>query len=254
MRILVLTQGEYGRRILEHVRAFGDASWEVLEWQPPKGLPPVIDEPEDFIPPGLPKADLILSLAEDPGVLELLPDVVRRSGARAVIVAVDSEAWVPAGLAGQVKGQLAQMGVESVFPKPLCSLNDQTYGVRKKIPYDNDLIAEFASRFGTPKVRLTVKDGMVADVSVERDACCGCARYVAEGMKGVAVRDADFEAGMLHHHYPCLATMGIDEDLGDTLMHVSGKLLKDEVAEQVKEHKPKGSKLRPTDDFEAANS
>ncbi|MBC7224801.1 MAG: hypothetical protein H5T59_11105, partial [Anaerolineae bacterium] len=68
-------------------------------------------------------------------------------------------------------------------------------------------------------------------------AVCGCARYVARGLVGVSADDAEEKAGLLHHHYPCLASMGKDADFGDTLMHVSGNLLKDNVGEQVKAHK-----------------
>jgi len=254
MRILVITQGEYGKRILEHVRAFAAGDWTVEGWQAPKGFPPVIDDPDDFLPSELPETDLILSLGEEPGVAELLPDIVKMTKATAAIVGIDSEAWVPAGLAAQVGRKLEGMGVAAVFPKPLCTLNEKTYGFRKKISYDSPLISAFAARFGTPKVRLTVKDGKIEDVQVERDACCGCARYVANGLKGVSVREAEFEAGMLHHHYPCLASMGIDEELGDTLMHVSGRLLKDEVAEQVKPYKGPATKFRPSDDFEPPKS
>jgi hypothetical protein len=71
-------------------------------------------------------------------------------------------------------------------------------------------------------------------VDVQRDAVCGCARFVAERLVGVLVDDAEQQAGLLHHHYPCLASMGIDSAFGDTLMHVSGNVLKDNVAEQVK--------------------
>jgi hypothetical protein len=39
---------------------------------------------------------------------------------------------------------------------------------------------------------------------------------------------------MLHHHYPCLASMGIDDDFADTVMHVSGNITKEEVKEQVR--------------------
>ena len=44
---------------------------------------------------------------------------------------------------------------------------------------------------------------------------------------------------MLHHHYPCLASMGIDSDFSDTLMHVSGNIMRDEIAVQVKPYKRK---------------
>jgi hypothetical protein len=54
---------------------------------------------------------------------------------------------------------------------------------------------------------------------------------------GISADDAEQEAGLLHHHYPCLASMGIDADYGDTLMHISGNLLKDNVGAQIKPFK-----------------
>jgi hypothetical protein len=60
---------------------------------------------------------------------------------------------------------------------------------------------------------------------------------VAERLVGVSADQAEEKAGLLHHHYPCLASMGIDADYGDTLMHVSGNILKDQVGEQVKPFK-----------------
>jgi len=78
---------------------------------------------------------------------------------------------------------------------------------------------------------------LITGVEVQRDAVCGCARYVAERLVGVSADDAEQESGMLHHHYPCLASMGIDPDFSDTLMHVSGNILRDNVAAQVKPFK-----------------
>jgi hypothetical protein len=54
---------------------------------------------------------------------------------------------------------------------------------------------------------------------------------------GVSVDEAEFQAGMLHHHYPCLAEMARDPDFSDTLMHVFGHILKEQVAEQVKPYR-----------------
>ncbi|TET48866.1 MAG: hypothetical protein E3J64_10410, partial [Anaerolineales bacterium] len=65
-------------------------------------------------------------------------------------------------------------------------------------------------------------------------ALCGCARCAAESLVGASVDEAAEKAGLLHHHYPCLASMGKDPDFGDTLMHISGHILKEQVAEQVK--------------------
>jgi hypothetical protein len=158
-----------------------------------------------------------------------------------VVAAVDNETWLPRGLARQLRGWLADMGVACVTPKPLCSLTEMDYLETRgrRIPYDNPLIAEFARFFGQPKLDLAVDPATrtIAGAEVRRDACCGCARYVAQGLLGKSVDEAEFEAGMLHHHFPCLASMGIDPDFGDTLMHVSGNLLRDDVAAQVKPFK-----------------
>jgi hypothetical protein len=41
---------------------------------------------------------------------------------------------------------------------------------------------------------------------------------------------------MLHHHYPCLASMNKDADYLDTLMHVSGNLLIDAIKDELSAH------------------
>ncbi|HIP97500.1 MAG TPA: hypothetical protein EYH32_09850 [Anaerolineae bacterium] len=241
MRILAIISGKYGQRHVDNVRAHGPADWTVEVWRAPTILPPVIDYPEDYLPNELPPADLILSFGEHPGVAELLPDTVRMTGARAVIAAVDSEAWLPRGLARQLRDWLQDMGIVCVTPKPLCSLTETHYciGRRQWIEYDDPLIAEFARHFGQPDLRLTVDPDSRRIISAEvlRDSVCGCARHVAQGLVEISADDAEQEAGLLHHHYPCLATMGIDTDYGDTLMHISGNLLRNNVGAQVKPFK-----------------
>ena len=241
MRILAVISGEYGQRHVENIRRHGPADWTVEVWQAPSLLPPVIDYPEDYLPKALPPADLILSFAEHPGVAELLPDIAKMTGAKAVVAAVDNENWLPRGLARQLRGWLEDMGVACATPKPLCSLTEVDYLVarRKRLAHGSPLIAEFARYFGQPRLRLVVDPTTrrIVEAEVERDAVCGCARYVAQGLVGVSADDAEEKAGLLHHHYPCLASMGKDADFGDTLMHVSGNLLKDNVGEQVKAYK-----------------
>jgi len=241
MRILVVISGKYGQRHVENIRANGPADWTVEVWRAPAVLPPVMDDPEDYLPDALPPADLILSFGEHPGVAELLPDMVRMTGARAVIAAVDNETWLPRGLARQLRGWLRDAGVACVTPKPLCSLTDTHYSIsrRQRIEYDDPLIAEFARHFGQPDLRITVdpESRRIISAEVLRDSVCGCARHVAQGLVGISADDAEQEAGLLHHHYPCLASMGVDTDYNDTLMHVSGNLLKDNIGAQVKPFK-----------------
>lgn len=241
MRILAIISGEYGARHVSNLRQHGPAEWQIEVWKAPMVFPLVIDYPEDYLPEQLPASDLILSFAEHKGVAELLPEIAGMTGAKAVVASVDSEAWLPRGLARQLRGWLEKMGVECATPKPLCSLTGHDYGVtrRQRLSYSSQLISEFARYFGQPELEITVdpETRQITAAEVRRDAVCGCARYVAQGLVGLSADEAEEKAGLLHHHYPCLASMGKDIDFGDTLMHVSGNVLKDNVAAQVKPFK-----------------
>lgn len=231
LRVLAVTQGPWGERIFDNVSRFCPAHWIVQRWPAPRVLPPVIDDPADYLPDHLPAADLLLALGESPGVAALVPDIVRLSGARAVIAPMDRNEWLPPGLVNQLRGWLADLGAAVVFPRPFCSLTETTYN-RPPITaaYDDPLIREFARFFGAPRLSVQVDaDRRVAAVQVERDSACGCARHVAAGLIGCPVSEAEQAAGMLHHHFPCLAGMSQDSDYKDTLMHVSGHLLREAV-------------------------
>lgn len=246
MRMLAIISGDYGRRHVENIRTHSPAGWTIETWDAPVALPLVIDYPEDYVSETLSPADLILSFAEIPGVAELLPEIARITGARAVTAGVDQEAWLPRGLARQLRGWLADMGVACVTPKPLCSLTETHYSLRRyqetysdqKLP-GYSLIAAFAHHFGRPELRLVVDHDtrIITAVEVVRDAFCGCTRFVAEGLVGTPADEAEQKAGLLHHHFPCLAGMIKDIEFSDTLMHVSGNILKDQVAEQVRPYR-----------------
>jgi hypothetical protein len=240
MRILAIITGEYGQRHVNNIRAHGPSDWKIEVWQAPAVLPLIVDYPEDYLPESLPSADLVLAFGEHRGVAELVVEAAKVAGARAVIAPVDREEWLPRGLARQLRGWLADVGVACVTPKPLCSLTETHYNVhRHRIAYDDPLISEFARYFGRPEFNIAIDPDtrIITEVAVVRDAFCGCAHHVAQGLVGVSANDAEQEAGLLHHHYPCLAGMIKDPDFNDTLMHVSGNILKDRVGERVKPYK-----------------
>jgi len=242
LKILAIISGEYGKRHVANIQKHGPDDWEIEAWQAPAILPPVIDYPEDYLPEQMPAADLILSFAEHKGVAELLPDIAGMTGAQAVLVAVDNEAWLPRGLARQLKGWLSAMQVACATPKPLCTLTESDYKItrRKRETYTSPLISEFARYFGQPDLKITVdpETRTISAAEVRRDAVCGCIRYVAEKLVGVPVDEAEEKAGLLHHHYPCLASMvKLDDYNHDTLMHESGHMLRDNINEQIKPFK-----------------
>jgi thymidylate synthase len=246
-RVLAVTQGLWGERIAQNVAAHAPRDWEVTAWGAPRLIPPIVDDPEEFLPDALPQTDLLLALGEVSGLAQLIPDIVRLTGARAVLAPIDRSESLPSGLALQLEGWLAEAGVPIVFPMPFCSLTPETINrPPRKASYDDPLIRRFATHFGRPIFAVAVEKGRITEVQVVRDAACGCARHVADGLVDVSLEDAAEQAGLLHHHYPCLASMNKDPDYQDTLMHVSGNFLKEALNEALTPHRAQKSYLRPS--------
>jgi hypothetical protein len=230
MRILIAVQGFYGERMVENIKRHCPANWEVNQVTFPAGLPSIIDDADEFLPHELPAADLLISLGEHPGVAQMIPDMVGRSGAKAVIAPADNRAWLPFGLARQIKQKLDSMGVDMVYPIPFCTLTENDS--------QNPFIREFARYFGRPDVDIEFYQNdkhRVGTVTVKREAPCGSTRFVAERLAGVWFREAVEQAGLLHHQFPCLATMAMDREFEDTLMHRAGNMLKQTVQESIKD-------------------
>lgn len=242
MRILVIISGEYGIRHLDNLRSRNPNNWSFEIWKAPSALPLIIDYPEDYLPASFPQADLILSFAENKSIAELLPEIAKMCKAKGVIVAVDNESWLPRGLGRQLQGWLASINVACACPKPLCSLTENDYKItrRERESYESKVISEFAHYFGQPDIQISVdrESCKIISTRVNRDAVCGCARFVAEKIVGLSADEAEEKAGLAHHHFPCLASMVKLNDYNhDTLMHESGRLLQENLADQLRIYK-----------------
>ena len=149
MKVLALVTGDYGHRHVQNMERHLLAGWQIATWQTPTRLPIVLDYYDEWLPNSLDPADLILSLAELPGVAELIPDLAKLCGAKAVIAPIDSQAWLPFGLARQLREWLVRIDVACVTPMPFCAFTENTYNaLRLKQQYDSslpgyDLIADF---------------------------------------------------------------------------------------------------------------
>lgn len=235
--MLVVSQGTWGERIAANIHDHAPAAWRVETWAAPRVIPAVVDDPEDLLPEAVPPADLLVVLCETPGLAQLIPDLIRRTGSRAAIAPVDFHEALPPGLIRQLQPWAEREGATIVFPKPFCSLTPNTYNRTPIVQrYDDPLIRAFAEHFGRPAFAIQVAEGRITDVRVERDAACGCARHVAERLVGQPLEEAMEATGMLHHHFPCLASMRQDPDYHDTLMHVSGHFVQDGVKETLGDH------------------
>jgi len=219
---LILRDDTYGRRIIENICKRGFAHWfrRIHEFEPtlPKDL---LDSPEKCLPVDISKCDLILSLGLPSEIQYTLPILAKEMRAKAVIAPIDNSNWIRPGLREQIRGELAEISVVSVFPKPFCAL--------EKI--GNPYVDKFAEYFGKPELEIETMNGVIREVRVKRGAPCGSTWFIAEKLVGVGtsppkVRD---EIAKAHHVYPCLASMTVDPELGDTILHRSQYIIRDAV-------------------------
>lgn len=216
MRILFAVQGRHGRRIAANVGSNAPPGWELAVIELPARLPAVIDDPGEALPDPVPRADLFVSLHETPGAADLIPDIAAACGARAVIAPVDDRAACPPGLENQVRKRLAARGIACAFPRPFCSFEGGPH----------ELLTAFAAAFGRPALRVTRAGDRIASVEVIRDSPCGAAREVSRRLAGARIAESPDAFALGHHHYPCFASMAIDPEYDDTLMHVSGYIFR----------------------------
>lgn len=240
MRLLIVIQGPYGERILRNLREHAPAAWAIESLRVPMALPPLIDDPEEFLPSNPPPTDLLVFLSESAQAPQLIPALVAMTSAKGVIAPIDNSQWMPMGLKNQIQRELGDRGIVAVFPKTFCTLTESTCGYRHAAEsYKSEPIAEFARFFGKPKYRIAVnpETKRIESVEVLRGAPCGSSHHVARGLIGLHADEAVPKAGLIAHHYPCQASMQaepIDKSLYDTLMHLSGYVVNEEVEEQVK--------------------
>ncbi len=230
MKILITTQGAYGIRIVENIKKRCPADWQVDSVAIPLDLPYIIDEPDEFLPESLPQVDLIVFLSESQNAPQLIPDLIPLTGAKGVIVPIESSSWMSLGLKGQVRDALERMGVGSAFPKNFCTLTENSYGYGDSTePYESEIISEFALHFGRPEFKLHVnpETKIIEDIEVVRCSPCGSTYHGVEKTIGKHVDEALPKAGLICMQFPCLASMSmeqIDKGLYNTLMHLSGQI------------------------------
>ena len=224
---LIVREDLYGRRIVENICQRGFAYWihwiHEFESPPPADL---LDNPEEHLPKNPPKCDLILSLGLPSNLQYTLPILAKKMEAKAVIAPIDDSSWIPPGLKRQIERGLTEIGVASVFPKPFCSLEKT----------GNKYIDMFAEHFGRPELNVRVVGGTIKEVNVKRGCPCGSTWFIAEKLIGLKVSQQRIrdEIAKAHHVYPCLASMTMDPELGDTVLHKSQYLTREAVEEAIK--------------------
>jgi hypothetical protein len=198
----------------------------------PSNLPAFIDKPEEYMPKSIPKADICIASGLHKDLLLELPTHLKKNGVEALIVPVEDFNEVPSGLRRQVEEHCLELGLETVFPKPFCSLEPSE---------DRPLISRFIVEFrvGRPmlEISLAEKGGceIVEYATVKRSAPCGSTWYIAKKLTGVETkRETLYDAiARAHHSYPCTATMNIDPETREPILHIGGYIIREEVEKAV---------------------
>jgi len=205
-----------------------------IELPKPSQLPAFIDKPEEYMPKTIPKVDLCVASGLHKDLLLELPVHLKRAGVKGLIVPIEDFNEVPSGLKRQVEERCVELGLEQAFPKPFCSLE----------PFeDKPLISRFVSELGVGRPKLevsTAKRGgreVIEAVIVKRSAPCGSTWYVARKLTGVETgRDVLYDVvAKAHHSYPCTATMNVDLETKEPILHIAGYIIRDEVEKALKE-------------------
>jgi hypothetical protein len=183
----------------------------------PIELPIFADDADLYLPPELPEHDVTIAINVHEDLLTELPELIKASGSKALIVPAEAPDWVSRGCRRGVIETCKKLGIEVAFPKPFCSLEQHP-----SHPVINEFIRTF--RIGKPRIQIFVHNDEIVNTQVDCCAPCGCTYYVAKNVIGKPVTPSineDYTA-KYWHSYPCVASMQMDAELGDTILHRGG--------------------------------
>ena len=216
MKIYLLISGKYGSRVVNNLAEHGMASNIVGMEEFPQDLPEFIEDFTSYIPQNLPPADLIIAVGLSGDINMIVPYIAQETGAKSAIIPVYDPQQLPPGLQKEIKESAPNVRI--VFPKPFCSLE----------PVGDAPIDEFATRFGKP-VLFIKSDKYIKKVEVLRGAPCGSTDYIARGLWSTPAEEAESNATLKLHNYPCNASTDTDPAVGDTSMHLASYQIKEAI-------------------------
>jgi len=224
-RIYILYHGSFGELVTEHL-ATSEFADRIVGFYDLKVASVSLDEPERDMPDDipLPECDLLLVLGILPKAGDLVPIIVDKTCAKAVLWPIEDPNLIPEGRYS-VEEELKNKGVHVEFPEPFCALERS----------DNELVNSFASAFGKPKFELKVNDKkkIIEMAKVIRDTPCGSASKIAPRLAGLAYNDLkslEEQVGQMHDN-ECVAYMGPDRPIMQHAGELLIKALKDALSE-----------------------
>ena len=201
----------------------------LVEMPDPASLGDFIDDVEPFLPQNIPAADIALVINVHPDILFGLLPKLKEAGIKGIIGGSESPRELPLGQRKQLEDKAAELGMEAAFAKPFCALRPDPA---------KPIIARFMkeAKIGNPIIEFSVQNSregkqVILAANVVRSAPCGSTWYVAKKMLGLEPDQPDLKERIseAHHAYPCTGSMERDTELGDTVLHIGGYIIRDAV-------------------------
>ena len=240
MRLFVIYNDEFAERVLGNIintsnycqscgftctycrQLYGSFAADIQAvYKTPSDLPAFVDDPERHLPQNPPLSDVILAIGLHPDLLVATPALAERTKAKAVIVPIENRTWGHPGLQRQLTDSLAEINVACTFPKPFCTLEEIGH------PVVDELIRRY--QIGRPHVEVRLAGERITDVQVLRSAPCGSTWYVAQQIKWTRIPNIEDTVAVAHHSFPCTASMDVDPEIREPILHVAGFAIRDAV-------------------------
>jgi len=254
LKVVVYYSGEFGERVIGNLLNYsgfciscGEACTHcrsgkysgaedivaVVEMPDPASLGDFIDDVEPLLPP-VPEADIAIVINVHPDILFGLIPKMKDAGVKGIIGCSESPKDMPLGLRIQVSRAAEELGMEAAFSKPFCAMRPDPLKPN---------IAAFLDRamIGEPELEIVLQKGregrdVIAAANVIRSAPCGSTWFVAKRLIGMEKDDPGMHERIseAHHAYPCTASMDRDPEIGDTVLHRAGYIIRDKVDEAIR--------------------
>ena len=192
-RILVFQQNGSGERKIAGMRRYGRDRYDLTVVDLPAGLPPVIDDADDYLPAAI-DADLVLDYLTHP---DLSHDLAARCSDLGV-------AYIGSGKKHLVEGVL--------MPVTCCALTH------------SQGLGHYGQDFGMPRFTVRTENGRIADIRVERGAPCGATWPAAAKMIGREADEAVVRIGVECQFHCPANPAGWDPIYQKSPVHVAGDL------------------------------
>ncbi|NMB86261.1 MAG: Thymidylate synthase [Methanosaeta sp. PtaB.Bin018] len=258
MKLVVFYSGEFGQRVVgnlinysgfciscgeactqcRNVRSgFAENIVALVEMPDPDSLGDFIDDVEPLLPRDIPRADIAMLINVHPDILFGMLSKLKEAGVKGIIGCSERPKELPQGQRRQLEDKAAELGMEAAFAKPFCAMRPD--------PAKPNISAFLeAAGIGEPLIDVVVqksregKDHIVA-ANVIRSAPCGSTWFVAKRLLGLEPDQPDIRERIseAHHAYPCTASMERDTELGDTILHKGGYIIRDAVEDAFKRAK-----------------